>query len=178
MYNINVDLLLRLFDCELVKRAFDPEPMHWFLTEDGDDSDENYCYACIMKLKPEAKNGEDYTWYGTCWSEEDGCEHCTECGVLLRYTLTEYGLQNELEHYSDSPFDWSDPVDCAHISPMVDAAFTRNDKRAVVTILLRGANYPEFIRHRTAQWDTVRLTGVNVGRLDRPLDQCKRANSL
>ena len=177
MYNINVNHLLNRFDAEIDKRAADPEPMFWFLTEEGDDTDENYCYDCIMALKQDALIGEHFIGYGSVWSEQDGCEHCERCGVLLRYTLTNYGLYSELEHYSENPFDWSDSNDCAHVAPMIGGAFTQSYKRAVVMILLHGLNYPETIKRRTAQWTTARLTTLGVGCLERPIDQCKRANS-
>lgn len=72
---------------------------HWV---GGDDVDQgpSYCRACA-DAKVEAGEAEyvDGGWP----QEEDGCCHCEACGRLLDYTLSDYGVEQELDHYLVTP---------------------------------------------------------------------------
>ena len=86
-----------------------PEPPYWFHNHEDEvpdnlpDEAESLCYKCIHKLLPIAKIGHHFGG-GYC-NPSDGCVHCVECGVLLQYELTDYGLENELSHWEDCPPD-------------------------------------------------------------------------
>lgn len=56
--------------------------------------------------------------------EEDGCCHCETCGCLLAYVLTDYGVESELDHYSDTPFPPVSETEAYHIARIVWGAPT------------------------------------------------------
>lgn len=133
----------------LISREADLEAMHWFI---GDDADEglSYCRNCISKLHPDAKIGEDYTYDGTYNMEEDSPETCEECGKLLAYTLTGYGVDSELEHFSnpDVVFNWRSPTQCYEIARVANGIVDDDEKRnkAMLAIYLRSSNMPQELR--------------------------------
>jgi hypothetical protein len=83
-----------------------PEPGYWFETEDGGDGDD-YCLKCVKEK--DAGRGK-YSGYG-CSSEHDGCLHCSKCGKLLDYVLTDYGAEEELNHFRAVKFRRNKPLD-------------------------------------------------------------------
>lgn len=90
----------------LSKNESNPLYPYWFVGEVGI-GDEKYdggfsfCRDCILALLPNMDLGEDYDGGFLC--ESDGCEHCEKCGKLLQYTLTDYGVDGELNHFVESP---------------------------------------------------------------------------
>src|SRR3990167_1206356 len=101
------------------------EAPYWFYNEFIEELDESnpiteydeamsLCWDCIHELFPEAQSGEHFGG-GYCM-EEDSYEHCEKCGKLLDYTLTDYGVSSELEHFAeeagDYSFDWNEPHEC------------------------------------------------------------------
>ncbi len=71
---------------------------HWL---GGDEADQgpSYCAECAHE-QVVAGNAEfvDGGWP----QDNDGCCHCEDCGRLLDYTLTDYGVQEEMEHFKGS----------------------------------------------------------------------------
>src|SRR5688572_18325358 len=88
----------------LDRRESDPEHPYWFhKLPDGSEGDEgiSYCLDCLKKRFGEtfdySKHIGDYFGGGyPGYGESDGCECCDDCGKLLSYTLTEYGVSSEL----------------------------------------------------------------------------------
>lgn len=69
-------------------------------------AEEDWCRACGLvaarHLRRRAKRGEKQNYIldgGYCGGDEDGCTRCAGCGCLLHYTLTDYGVENELSHF-------------------------------------------------------------------------------
>lgn len=84
----------------------DPEPAYWLEIEDGGDG-QDYCLKCVKKKLP---GSEQYSGYGGP-AEQDGCMHCSQCGKLLDYTLTDHGAEEELNHFRTVKFRRNKPLD-------------------------------------------------------------------
>jgi hypothetical protein len=74
---------------------------------------EDYCGDCIDEAfaKAKAENpGKELFIGSTCGSEQDGCLHCAACGRLIAYTLTDYGVRDELAHFEENRIGggWND----------------------------------------------------------------------
>lgn len=89
---------------EKIASPLDPENIHWIPGEAG----ENWCYACgkakAKHMRRRAKkNKKDFILDGG-WSggEEDNPAYCEGCGKLLHYSLTDYGVEQELSHFLNS----------------------------------------------------------------------------
>jgi len=132
----------------LDEREAEPEADHWFCGE-GDDQGFSYCRDCIRVLRPGAALGEDYA-YAYPEQEHDGACHCMNCGALLQYTLTDYGLDEELTNFSDpeADWDWNSPQDCYYLARMGHALHTDEQYRLFMTILRKGQNPPPEIEHQ------------------------------
>ena len=79
---------------EIARSADVPYP-HWL---GGDEADQglSYCYECAEK----AVSAGDGEYVDGGWQQDsDGCCHCETCGRLLDYTLTDYGVTEELSHF-------------------------------------------------------------------------------
>lgn len=146
----NKDLLfIEACDRELHIRATDPPYVHWVLDKDADDMEGDFCPDCVAiefaRVKAEQGDVEDdetRTIYEYPESESDGCRHCETCGALLRYTLTDYGMQEELAVFEEAGFDWNNPDDCYHVEAVCDAVYTDEQRRRLVKILKHGRNRP------------------------------------
>ena len=79
---------------EQIANAEDVPYPHWL----GGDADQgpSYCHECAQK-QVDSGNGEfvDGGWP----QDSDGSCHCEDCGRLLDYTLTDYGVGDELSHF-------------------------------------------------------------------------------
>ncbi len=79
-------------------------PNPWWIAG-GDDEATDYCRPCAEKALVAAKDGltseeaENLTLAGGYVGEEDSRAHCESCGKLLDYTLTNYGVDSELDHF-------------------------------------------------------------------------------
>ena len=68
---------------------------HWLGGEDVDQGP-SYCFDCANKIVAAGK--AEFVDGG--WPQDnDGCCHCEDCGRLLAYTLTDYGVEEELSHF-------------------------------------------------------------------------------
>lgn len=69
----------------------DPPYQHWL---QGGDQGMSYCSACAQK----AVDAGDAEAVDGGWDQEcDGQAFCETCGIPLQYTLTDYGVEQELE---------------------------------------------------------------------------------
>ena len=62
----------------------------------------NYCLQCAEKRLAAGEGEFIDGGYGAM--EEDTPCHCEDCGALLDYTLTDYGVDYELEHFNTVRF--------------------------------------------------------------------------
>ena len=110
-----------------------------------DGESEDFCRDCAL-LEIEMRNmregGEppllDGGWGG---QEEDGCRHCARCGIMLDYSLTDYGVKAEIDHFlrdrDDGPLT---AEDAAHLNRVFDAMIyplEMDPRTAVVADLLK-----------------------------------------
>ena len=94
---MNVNEIIQALD----SFASDPPYPRW-LGGDAADQGPSYCLECASKKVDSGEGGAEFVDGG--WSQEsDGCCHCESCGLLLDYTLTDYGVGAELEHYLQHP---------------------------------------------------------------------------
>ena len=98
----------------------------------------------MKELCPEGKGGEHFGG-GYCM-EEDSCEHCEKCGKLLDYTLTDYGVSSELEHFAeeagDYSFDWNEPQECYEMARVAHGLWTDEQKQLFVKAVEKSQNKP------------------------------------
>lgn len=94
---MNIDEVIGALDRLALGGDF-PFP-HW-LGGDVVDQGPSYCRACADK---KVVAGEAEHIDGGWQQEEDGCCHCEECGRTLDYTLSDCGVNGELEHYLSNP---------------------------------------------------------------------------
>ena len=90
---------------------FEPEKLHWVESEYKDvDESEDRCYECAKKKAEELTERLKVKVFvsGGSLQESDTCAHCQDCGELLEYTLTDCGVESELDHYlaEDSEIDF------------------------------------------------------------------------
>ena len=141
MQRIDADLSL----CRRLLNERETYPADWeyfFCNPDmNDDEGLSYCLDCIKKLRPNGVSGIDYR-YLYPEGESDGCCHCDECGKMLRYTLTDYGVNEELAIFEENNWDWNDPSDCYRLARMAWGAYSEDQKRRAVKILRAGMNRP------------------------------------
>lgn len=72
-------------------------PFPCWLGGDGADQGPSYCRGCAEK---HVDNSSAEFVDGGFQQDNDGCCHCEDCGRPLDYTLTEYGIKEELEHFA------------------------------------------------------------------------------
>jgi hypothetical protein len=96
------------------------EPEYWL----DDDTGESYCMSCALLVIEECNMIEGKTLEidgGWGMGEHDTCCHCTKCGVILEYTLTDYGVDAEIDHFlsgrDDGPLT---PSDAFHLLKVFD----------------------------------------------------------
>lgn len=84
---------------------YDPPNIHWLSSQETDiDQSEDWCYNCAVKKAEELtiqlkkKVDVDGGWSS---QESDTCSHCQDCETQLNYSLTEYGVESELDHFLD-----------------------------------------------------------------------------
>lgn len=77
---------------------------HWIGGSDNEGL--SYCQKCALEkiagLSAEWLISDKEFFLDGGWEahEADSCVHCDICGALLEYTLTDYGVNAELDHYS------------------------------------------------------------------------------
>jgi hypothetical protein len=94
--------------CDLLQqlrpRAMVPEDFHWIygFNEGGLD----WCRRCaereVKRLKRERPDGHFFVDGGFDCHESDGSAICCKCGRLLNYSLTDYGVKTEINHFAEN----------------------------------------------------------------------------
>lgn len=131
---------LHLCSLILSQREADVEAPYYPLDElDTDGSD--YCWDCIRELHPEWVYGQQFTG-GQGYHESDSAKRCENCGKLLTYTLTDYGIREELGYFEETSFDWSSPTQCFEMARIVNGLFEDEQRDAALKLLLCGRNLP------------------------------------
>lgn len=131
---------------ELSKRESAPEHPHWFCGE-NDDEGLTYCYGCTQELRPSVRFGIDLCGGYPGYAESDGSEHCEKCGRLLSYTLTDYGVKEQLGYFLESGFDWNNPNDCFELARVAYGIVTSNRVQVsqLLYVVKHGRNAPEIV---------------------------------
>lgn len=135
---------LRLATTALRQRASDPDYQCWRI-DASDDEATSYCRDC---LKPEIGPAVEDWGGGYGGVESDGVEFCECCGKLLEYTLTDYGVSNELSHFAESDlFDWNDADECYELVEVSNGICENPDQeRVLINVLLKGKNFPKELK--------------------------------
>ena len=110
-------MLARLFD---LYANLNPDGQFW-VECGGRDDGENYCRKHAEEKI--AADGDD-TLCGGDYSESDSCCHCSVCGKLLGYVLTDHGAEAELSHFKSVKFRRNKPLDrvtAYHLARLIDA---------------------------------------------------------
>ena len=89
-----------------------------------------WCDACVDevvdRLNLYTPRGAFEATGGDASVEEDHCQHCAECAVILSYCLTDYGASQEADHFEE--FTPTASVDDAyHVEQFLDAAKFSDD---------------------------------------------------
>lgn len=122
----------------LDQKASEPEPPYWFYNhaqlENGYDEADSLCWDCIHQVMPDAKIGEHFGGGWCC--QEDGCEACEKCGKLLDYTLTDCGVQSELDHFTEHPPENLDnKSECYSLARIAHGISTDENKLKFIEIM-------------------------------------------
>lgn len=97
----------------LLSSALKPEPICWI----GDHDDgEDFCWDCAEKRVSEinASKPKHPAFVDGGWSEsreKDGHAACVTCGKTLMHSLTQYGLEEEIEHFRSDGYGFKRPTD-------------------------------------------------------------------
>jgi hypothetical protein len=125
-----LDQLTHLLD----ERKSSPEPPHWLINHPEYDQGSSFCWSCVKELISNPVAGDN--WDGGFCCEEDECEHCEKCGKLLEYTLTDYGVDEELEHFTEYPPENLDDADeCYHLARIAHGVYTDDQKLKFLKIM-------------------------------------------
>jgi hypothetical protein len=138
-YNF-VDLAVGILD----KRQSENPQSAILLDHRGDEVDGWFCLDCVKKRRRKPVAGENFLYAGYI-PEEDHSNHCERCGALLDYTLTDYGVDNELSHFVENGFDWNHPQSCYELA-RVAHGMLKNDRRytrELFKVLRNGKNLPK-----------------------------------
>lgn len=129
----------------LDQRSADVEPVCFFCGE-GDDESVSLCYDCIYQVPRVPIDAHSNDIARSAWGESDSPERCEECGKLLSYTLTDYGVKEELGYFAESEnaWDWNSPNDCFELARIAHAVWTVEQRRELIKVLRKGKNKPKF----------------------------------
>lgn len=100
-------------------------PPHYLEDADGYTDGADYCLPCARAALAALAHGE-YGLYGYVlhrdWSgESDSPRHCETCGVILDYTLSDYGATEELRFFETEPPTELDPATAYYLLQLCDA---------------------------------------------------------
>lgn len=135
---------------ELDKRESRPSAPCWREDDDEDWDGNEYCHDCGQVLAGNIV-------YSRHYNESDHSCGCARCGTLLGYTLTDYGVRSELQHFlapDTMAWHWNHQDDCFVIARIlrgvvggghydwdeIDPALRRD----LLALLRKGRNAPAF----------------------------------
>lgn len=123
----------------------DVQQPYWMM----DDGGTTYCEDCV-KLQFDAfepcEYGEQYD--GGFSGEEDGSNVCDTCGQLLEYTLTSEGVNSELEHFEEFPFNRDSVDECYAMARIANGAYTDKQKGRLCNVLRSSVNQPDQLKEQ------------------------------
>lgn len=94
----------------------------------------SFCQPCLLKIYPNPVIGEHYGGGYEC--ESDGVVRCEECGQLLSYSLTDYGVNNELAHFVEADtLEPLTPEEYCELSEIANGIHTDNQRLVFVQLL-------------------------------------------
>ncbi len=112
----------------LDEKESSPELPYWGV----DDEATSYCRHCIKAIY----DGEAESIHGGFSCEEDGCCHCEECGNLLQYTLTNYGVESELANFEAYPPENLDNADmCYELGRIAWGLYGQEDMERFINLM-------------------------------------------
>jgi hypothetical protein len=110
---------------------------YWLIGDRGGMEYLTLCFDCVKKLAPDADDyGDDYD--GGFDSEHDGSEQCYECNRILSYTLTDYGVENELYKLCEAGVtadELQNGVTCFELARIAHGVYTDEQKRQFVNAM-------------------------------------------
>jgi len=114
-------------------KVLDVSKSYWLESSEIDiDSNEEFCYSCAEKkveeLKKKYPDKDIYIRGGWSSNELDSCCHCLICGHILKYSLTPYGVKQELDHFEKHKFDITSAEECYHLDRVLESYAWYNDK--------------------------------------------------
>lgn len=134
---IDIHEAVSVIQYRLDERASTPERPYWLIKDHG----ETYCLDCIKAMKPKAKYGTFYD--GGFSSESDHAEHCEGCGKLLEYTLTDYGVEQELAHFEEMGFFWNVKDECYELARIAYGVSTHEQRKRLLQVVAESAHKPD-----------------------------------
>lgn len=105
-------------------------PTPWWPADD--DTGYDYCRKHAAQKAKEMRCDLD----GGYARETDSCCHCAVCGRLLDYTLTDFGQESELDHFSREKFR-KGPLDRQTAFHLARALYGRDDDFGAIEIAAR-----------------------------------------
>lgn len=106
---------------DTLARAANAQPTYWLEDDAGDWIDSaDYCKGCATKAK--VGRGDIHVCGPMQFEESDSCRHCENCGALLNYRLTEYGVREEVEYFLTHGVRYPlTPIEAYHLQAVEDA---------------------------------------------------------
>ena len=104
------------------RNTLETKPEHWIDDYDGGLS---YCRDCALTKIAELQSehsGTDYELDGGWRTEGDSLAFCESCNCPLDNGLTDYGVQQELEHFEAEGFKVDSAADWRSLDELVEAA--------------------------------------------------------
>lgn len=102
----------------------------WISTPDGDQGEE-WCPDCGYYMwrhlrRHDRKRREDYFLDGGWRTESDGFRFCAGCRIRLDVCLTDYGVEENINHYEECGFSASPRDDAWEINELLEAVHYRS----------------------------------------------------
>lgn len=113
------------------------EAPYWF----AEDADSEYCNSCATAIAQEKGWQKDGGWE---W-ETDAPVFCARCEAPLDYTLTDYGAEQELEHFEAHGVDPDSDLDRYSLARIGGGVPTQHAER--LYRLLFAAPKPDNLSH-------------------------------
>ena len=128
---------------EAFAAPLDPPPMHWI--GEGD-AGPDYCRECCERIvaNHNAYSAPKDWWYveggWDCRRSSDTPSACEECGKTLGYSLTEYGVSEEIEHFLENmPTAPMGHEEAYALGAMLEGAAWHKDAEIVANAMKIGA---------------------------------------
>ncbi|RLG25200.1 hypothetical protein DRN76_03070 [Methanosarcinales archaeon] len=124
----------------------EPENSHWVSSQEIDvDKSEDRCFSCIKK-KVKELGKKVIVADGHLIQEADTCVHCQDCEKLLAYSLTESGVELELDHFLSEylEIDMYDTEEAYHLGAVLSCYDDYEKHRERILELAKKILKPNF----------------------------------